>query len=407
MENADLKTKSTASAFIWSKILGTPFWALLNTLPIILYKEFHASPFLITLMVALKPASALFATYWSIFFSKNEKLLVFNLVLTNILRFAPFLFCFFIPSPLLLVCFFCLYMTLSRGAVPAWAQVFKNHVSYHTQSNIFALGNAIEYAGMTVIPLLLGFVLDLNHDSWRWLFILSALLGLSSTFFLFRIPSLISSEKLSLLKPSLKEIVLPWKRSWHLLKHKADFRRYLLAFMLGGAGLMIIQPVLPLFFVDVLNLSYTEMVFAMTVCKAIGFSAASPFWARYFKRANFYIFSAAVTLLAVFFPLLLLGAKWALPFLFVAYLFYGLMQSGSELSWHMSATRFSEKEDSIPFSETNILAVGVRGCIVPFLGYLIFTNINSIAVMVVSCVLCLLATQLLYRSRKATSELFI
>lgn len=402
---SDLKTKTT-TAFIWSKILGTPFWALLNTLPIILYKEFDASPFLITLMVALKPASALLATYWSILFSKNEKLLGFNLVLTNILRFAPFLLCFFVPSPLLLVCFFCLYMTLSRGAVPAWTQMFKNHVSYHSQSNVFALGNAIEYAGMTIIPLLLGFVLDLNHDSWRWLFMASALLGISSTLFLLRIPSLVSSKELSLLKPSMKEIFLPWKRSFNLIKSRADFRRYLVGFMLGGAGLMIIQPVLPLFFVDVLNLSYTEMVFAMTVCKAIGFSIASPFWARYFKRANFYFFSACVALLAAFFPLLLLGAQWMLPLLFAAYLFYGLMQSGSELSWHMSATTFSKNEDSIPFSETNILAVGIRGCIVPFLGYLIFTSMNSIAVMVVSCFLCLFGTHLLYRSRKTESELF-
>ncbi len=40
--------KLTANAFLWSRVLGIPFWVMLNTLSVILYKEFHVSPFVLT-----------------------------------------------------------------------------------------------------------------------------------------------------------------------------------------------------------------------------------------------------------------------------------------------------------------------------------------------------------------------
>ena len=183
-----VKSKETTSAFVWSRILGTPFWALFNALPVILYKEFHASPLLITFLIALKPASALLATYWSCFFCNREKFLIPNLIITNLLRFLPFLFVFAIHEPWLLVAAYSLYMTLSRGATPAWMEVFKGNLSGEARSKVVAVGNTIEYVGMTILPLVLGIFLDINSSSWRILFPIAAFLGLISTLFLMRIP---------------------------------------------------------------------------------------------------------------------------------------------------------------------------------------------------------------------------
>jgi F0F1-type ATP synthase assembly protein I len=399
--NPDLsiESKHTKSAFVWTKVMGAPFWVMLSTLSIILYKEFHISPLLLTLFIALKPVTALFAAYWSCFVCKHEKFLVTNLILTNLLRFVPFLFFFYTESPWWMLAAFGVYMTLSRGAVPAWVEVFKRNIAGPSQSKIFALGNTIEYVGATVLPLFIGILLDLNHNAWRILFPLTALLGIVSTLFIVRI-SLSSltyqSIKSAASAPDFKDIFLPWKQWFTLLRSRPDFRNYQLGFMLGGAGLMIIQPILPYFFVDVLNLSYTEMILAITVCKGIGFSATSPFWAQQFKKMNIYAFSALVALLAALFPLLLLGAQFGVLLIYIAYLMYGFMQSGSELSWHLSAVTFSEKNNSLPFSEANILSVGIRGCTIPFLGSLIFQYSNSITVMCISCLLCLAGSSILF-----------
>jgi hypothetical protein len=77
--------------------------------------------------------------------------------------------------------------------------------------------------------------------------------------------------------------------------------------------------------------------------------------------------------------------------LYLAYALYGVMQAGSDLSWNMSGPIFAKDEDSTPFSETNVLAVGIRGCIVPSLGALLYSATNVTTVMVAGSLLCVLA----------------
>ncbi len=386
-----LTRRITTRAFVWSRILGIPFWVMLNTLSVLIYKEFHVSPFLVTLLIAIKPITALAATYWSCFFSGKNGYFIFS----NILRFFPFLFFFAFDSAAAIILCFSLYMVLSRGSMPVWMELFKNHLPQESRSKLFALGNAVEYLGTTIFPIAIGMILDYSPDSWRWLFPLTALIGLMSTFFLKRLPDVAEHAE-----EGRKKILLPWKNSVALIKERKDFRAYLLGFMLGGAGLMVIQPVLPFFFVDELKLSYTEMMIAISVCKGIGFSLASPFWVSLFKRLNIHKFSLYIALLAAFFPLLLFFAKWSYWLIYFAYLVYGYMQSGSELSWHLSSVTFAKKEDSLKFSETNILAVGVRGCVIPFIGSLLFCTFNSVTVMLAASCLCLAGSFVLLRYHK-------
>ena len=361
---------------------------MLSALSLILYKEFHISAFQLTLLVALKPASALLAAYWSSIFNQDRKNLVTNLVIANIARFVPFLFIFWIHSAWYLIISFGLYMAISRGCVPVWMELFKMHLCSDKRSKVFVLGNTLEYIGTTLLPVILGIILDFHDKAWHWIFPLTGMIGLLSTFFLLRVPAHLTQEQVF----KQNKLTLPWKQALKLLMTRPDFCRYQIGFMLGGAGLMILQPALPIFFVDTLKLNYTEMLLALTACKGLGFTLASPIWNRFFKKSNFFIFSAVVALLAALFPPLLLCAKWTLPVLFLAYLNYGIMQAGSELSWHLSAITFSNKDESFPFSETNILAVGLRGLIVPFLGSLVLVTAGTTTVFLLASMLCLLGT---------------
>ena len=390
-----MSASSTSAAFIGTRFFGLPFWALISALSMILYKEFHVSPWQLTLLVALKPASSLLAVYWSSYFYSNKKNLVFSLVLTNILRFVPFLFFFWVQSSFFVILAFGFYMTLSRGSMPAWMEIFKRHIPDKSRSRVFALGNSIEYLGTALLPLLLGVVLDRDGDAWRWLFPITAGIGLLSTFCLIRIPASLTKEF-----PQQNQILLPWKRAWSLFGSDRPFARYQLGFMLGGAGLMIIQPILPIFFVDNLQLNYTQVMLAITICKGIGFAITSGFWSSYFNRTNIFIFSAIVAGMAALFHPLLLAAQSFLPLLYFAYLGYGVMQAGSELSWHMSAVTFSKNQESLPYSEMNILSVGLRGLVIPFLGNFIFVATGTATLFTLGSILCLMGSGLLLRSRR-------
>lgn len=155
---------------------------------------------------------------------------------------------------------------------------------------------------------------------------------------------------------------------------------------------MLMQPALPKFFFDSLHLSYAELAIALSACKGIGFAMTTRYWSSLMNRLNIFRFSAFVTALAALFPLVLLLSKFQVSWLYVSYLIYGVMQAGSELSWHLSGPVFAKKQDSSIFSSVNVATVGIRGCIGPFLGSLLCSHFSAPLVLFICFFLCLMAT---------------
>lgn len=403
--------RATQIAFLWTRLLNVPFWVLLGILPIILYKNLKISAWLVTAMIVIKPASALFASYWSAWIHERQDRLISNIILANVIRYIPFLFFPWIESPILIIAAFGLYMMLSRGVMPAWMEVFKLNLDKSARTRTFSLGSALDYFFTALLPILLGTILDDYAESWRLLFPTSALLGLFSTLFILKLPSRTLDEaKASLIQKFCikNEIIKPWQQTIKILRESTSFLHYQLGFFLGGAGLMMMHSVIPMFFVDTLNLSYTKLLIALGVFKAIGCAFASPFCVSFFDKWSIFRFSSLVSLAFGIFPLLLIAAEVNVNFIYIAYFLYGFTQAGSELSWHMSGPIFSREQDSTPFSTANILLVGIRGCIAPILGAVLFYLTNSTAVLLCGASLCMLSYQyLVHYSKKEQDPIVI
>lgn len=388
----------TSVAFFWTRMLNVPFWIMFNLLPIILYRDLNISPWMVTLMVIIKPTSALLAGYWSTWIHNRPNWLIRNIVYANLLRYIPFLFIPWIDSPLLFIACFGFYMSLSRGVIPAWMEIFKLNLENKSRSRIFAYGSALDYFFTALLPLGLGLILDDYSLSWRFLLPATAVLGLASTLFLYpvRLEKRECSQGSKQPFSFKEQVLLPWKDTFKILLNRPDFFSFQLGFMLGGAGLMIYQPVIPLFFVDVLNLSYTKMLLAVAVCKALGYAIASPTWVRLFDRWNIFRFSASISLTSALFPFLIIASQVHVFFIYIAYGLYGVMQSGSELGWHMSGPIFAKENESSPYSTVNILLVGVRGCFAPLLGSLLYSVTNSATTLIAGSFLCLCSALFLF-----------
>ena len=165
------------------------------------------------------------------------------------------------------------------------------------------------------------------------------------------------------------------------------------------------QPALPSFFCDQLQLSYTELMIALAICKGIGYALTSRIWAHWMDRLSIYRFSSFVTILAGLFPLALMMGKIEVLWVYMAYLLYGVMQAGSEMSWNLAGPIFSQEEDSSAYSSVNLVTVGVRGCMIPFVGGYLFGVISASSVLLLGGVLCALASLQLSRADKRYASL--
>ncbi len=410
MDKATQNHNLTYAAFLWTSVLRAPFWAIYSLLLVILYKDLHASSFQIALFIALKPVVSIFSMYWGAVVNKRPDRLLSNVVWAGVIGFLPFLLFPLFYNPWYVLFASALYMTMHRGVVPAWMEIFKRNLPGGAKHKVFSRGSTISYVVGALLPLVIGPLLDHYPLCWRWIFVLTALMGMGAIFAQYRIPIELK-VKPETPSPSFKEhFILPWQNAWKLLSTREDFRAYQIGFMvLGGCGLMIIQPCLPRFFIDGLGLSYTELAIALTLCKSVGFLMASSILAKAISRVDFYRVSSLVTLLGALFPIILLAAKFNLVLLYLAYLAYGIMQAGSELGWHLSGPIFAKTEDSSAYSSVNVLTVGMRGLVVPQIGSLLCLFGSSTVILVIGSLCCLVGTStlLLFRSKSYVAKQII
>lgn len=381
----------TRNAFIISRIFDTPFWAIFNMLPFILYKDLHATPFQLAIIIALKPLSSIFSMYWSALVNKRPDRLVPNIIWSGILRHLPFFLFPFVDNVWYYIASFGFHMMLSRGAQPAWMEILKINIPAGSMQKVFAYGTALGYVGDAIFPFVLGGLMDGYLEAWRWIFPGTALLSLAAVAWQLSIP--IDRDATAPPVPTKFNLIKPWKEALRLISARSDFARFQIAFMFGGAGLTVIQPALPVYLIDILNVSYTELAVALTTFKGIGFAVSSPLWANWMNRVNLYRFTSMVTFLAGLFPFCVIMSQHNIAWLYLGYLGYGIMQAGSQLSWNLSGPIFSRSEDSSIYTSVNVVSVGLRGCFAPAIGSFICITAGTSTVLILGAALCFIATQ--------------
>lgn len=392
-----MKKRDSSFLFLFSRFLASPLEAMYTLLIFILSKDLNADVLQITILASVKPLVSLVAFYVSsLFMSKLNKIRNY-LVILNIVGCLPCLLFPFVQSVWYYTLSYILFMTTLRAAFPAWAEILKTNLGLCKMGNIVSKGTSINYCMTIFLPLILSYWLDQNKHIWKVLFFSLAILQILNTFVLLRVQLLSQNLKNSHVGNSsflisLKFIVLsPWQKGWKLLREKPEFAQYLILFFLGGAGLVAVQPILPIFFKENLQLSYQQLTLAFSLCKGIAFVFSSPLWARLANKISLYLLNSYINLFSCLFLAFILAANGNTHWLFLAYLMYGTMQAGCELSWNLSGPIFSKEKESTPYSGLNLALIGIRGSLFPFIGQWIFLNSNASVIFMSAGSLCFLS----------------
>jgi hypothetical protein len=377
-------------------------------MPFIFAKDLNATPLQLALLISVKPFVALVSFYGNLFIKGKPKRLKSFLAFSNIFAAIP---CFFFPFVnnvwFFLVAYGVFWMSM-RAMIPAWSEIFKINESQEKRGSIFSKGSTANYVIMIFFPLLCSPWIDAYPHIWKWFFFFLATIQVLNAILFLNIKMRTYSESIEPYEAynfSFKSITLdPWKHCWYLMKERADFRNYQIVFMFGGTGLILMQPVLPIFFKETLQLSYTQLSLATSLCKGIAFACTAPFWANWLNKISINQFNCNVNLCAACFVVFILAATFGSSWIYVAYLIYGTMQAGSELSWNMSGPIFSKDKDSTLFTGVNVAMVGVRGCFAPFMGEILFLYTNASTVFISSGCLCLIGAFYSLLSKKAVHD---
>jgi len=378
--------------FITSKLFSSPLDAMFTLLSFIFVKELGASPLQLTLLVASKPLVGLLAFYNHIFIKNAPSMLKPLLIVLNALGAIPCLLFPFTNSVWFFLLAYALFILSLRSSVPAWVELLKINLSPQKQAQTFSLGASANYLITIFFPLGIAQVLDHSTELWKWIFFALAALQLGNIIILatmrLKIAPAPIEEGYSF--SSMRSLLLdPWKNFITLMRKRPDFRSYQIMFVISGIGLVAMQPALPIFFKETLNLTYTELTLATHVCKGIGFALSSPVWARFIHRVSLFTLNAYVNLCSAIFIILLLSSSLDLSLLYAAFTLYGIMQAGCELSWNLSGTIFAGPKESTFFTSSNLAVIGMRGCFSPFLGQLFLLSGTTSLFLFAEC-LCLI-----------------
>lgn len=384
--------------YLIARTLSSPLEAIYTLLIFILAMELKATPFQLTVMACIKPTMSLFAYYANTFIIGRPSAYKPFLIGCAIISLLPCLFFPYFSSAWFYIAAYSLFMIAVRASYPAWIEILRKRLSLQALTRTVAQGSAINYGAILVLPVIFSYFMDQDKTLWKYLFVGMAFVQILNLFVLLLVP------KLSLQTGIQQVGRYGIKEGWKLLSEYPSFSRYLIMFFLGGAGIVALQPILPIYFKETLHLSYVELSVAFSFLRGLAFLLTSPLWVRYASQNSLFALNSWVNTLSTFFIFFLLIAPLGREWLLIAYLFYGAMQAGCELSWNISGPYFSKEQDSIPFSSLNLCFISLRGILFAFLGDFLFKLGGALPVFYFAAFLCLVsifyALQLHYKEAK-------
>lgn len=393
---------SVPQRYIGFASLGGAVFAVLHFGEVIARKSLGASPLTVTLLTMCMPVGALTSIWWArLLVGRDQRkfLIIFGLIanlalltgifLNNMLHMIVIFMCFFIFNALM---------------VTADNRILQQHIPARRTGRLFGSASAARLGIAALFAFGIGMYMDRVEGGFRHIFILVAVAGIASTF-------VMSSIRTGYVKgadpiPINKRLLLePVQKLIQLLKRRKDYFRFEVAFMLYGIAFMMTLPVIPLYLVDDLQFSYSQIGLAKGTIAQLIMIFCVPMFGRIFDRTTPHKLASVVFFLLAFFPIILLSAgrvegTMRMILVYTAFGYFGFVMSGVIVLWSLSSLRFAGKEDSGVYHSVHVAATGIRGSFAPLIGYYVMTTLGKTTALLTASVIWILSSILMILMRR-------
>jgi hypothetical protein len=303
--------------------------------------------------------------------------------------------------------------------LPIWNIVFKHNYTEQRRSRLYSYATTLQTIVVLIITTIFGYYLDIDNSLYKIMFPAAGICGIAVYYNLAKMISLseddyagrTKTQRTGLSLRLIKDILaLPYRSTIRVFKANPAFMRFEAYFFLYGMAFMILSPVIPVFLVDDLKLSYSPISFAKGMVFHSALILFTPLMGRLHGTGNPNKFCGfAFSVLAIF-PLILISAKYfILPGLlldkemivFISFFVFGFAMSAVTMAWALSSIYYAPKSEVSNYQAVHITLTGVRGVFSPLLGYLVMILLDIQYSFYLASFLFLLGGVLMFReSRK-------
>jgi len=238
--------------------------------------------------------------------------------------------------------------------VPVQNGVLARNYGVPTRGRLVGTANAVQALALVATAVPVGWLLDRRPAAWPWPYAVAGAAGIYAYLHWARL----KRRRVPPPPEGLEVHASPWRA----LRRDRAFLAFEACFMLYGLGFLMLQPVLPLYLMDELQVTYAEASFAKGVLFWAVMVIAGPFVGRLADRIGVLRLAMVAFLVLALFPAALLVLDGT-PGLYVGYAIYGLAMSAVFVSWTLGPIHLARGTDPHAYLNAHLGLVGVRALV--------------------------------------------
>jgi len=349
-------------------------------------------------------------------YGNKKKLLLIVAVITRLPLALPFFFPTnpeaYLNNPVYHYYFlgiFLIYYFANPIIFPSINQLLKNSYRHEHFGRLYTLATTWNKIVMMAVTFLYGMLLDYDYYAFRYVFPVTAILGIISVYLLSKIPY---TEKPNHVRNSklLNSVVESVKRMLKILKENKPYKHFEIGFMLYGFAFMSTVSVITIFFSRQLDLNYTSVAFYKNGYNLLAIFLL-PMFGRLIGRIDPRRF-AAITFFSMMVFLLFLVLTEQFPFftsignikLYYMLIFYmigqGFFAATMGILWSIGSAYFCKKEDADLYQAIHLTLTGERALLAPLLGVLFYKLVGFSGTFLIAAASLALAIFVMFWSLK-------
>jgi hypothetical protein len=413
--------KKTFTLHIISQVFGGIAIGIVLLQDIILKKSLGGTDFEVMILSLLVSSAFLFSIYGSELVnrsvSRSKTILIIGITAKSFLIILPLF-----SNPVFYIFCIAACAYLDSLLLSIWNVVFKHNYSEGNRSRLYSYASTIQTIFVLIVTTLSGYFLDFNQELYKILFPISGIFGIIVYIILARMVSLSTDEYVGKHKTArsridlklIKDIIiLPLRNTARIFRENRAFLRFEAYFFMYGMAFMVLSPVIPVFLVDDLKLSYSPI----SVAKGLVFHSAlilfTPLMGRHHGTGNPAKFCGYVFGMLALFPLLLVSAKYFISFglitdttimVYISFFVFGFAMSGVTIAWALSSIFYAPRSEVSNYQAVHITLTGIRGLFSPALGYAVMKIFAIEYSFYLSAALFLLGGILMFRESARTKK---